>query len=738
MRKLLLAIFVCVFSVSSVFGQEILTGLPGNPVIKNAQDQKQIKQIHRAFKSSRIEMPTPIVLPFFDDFKQSGFYPDTSRWMDNYVFINQDFALFPPSWGAATFDAVNQFGEVYSDANPLQFFADQLSSRPIRLDSIFDPTPRAMYPSDSVYLSFYYQPQGVGNDPQPQDSLVLDFGFYSGDYIFDRIDSILVPVSIYGVEIIYPGDTLLSPCDPTWGTRILDTLYKSDTVMLPCDSIFIPETKWKRVWSSKGMTLDSFRIFNDTSYFKQVFIPILDSAYFRNDFQFRFYNYASISNDNLQSWQSNCDYWNVDYVVMDRNRSRLDTTHKDITFVGRAPSLLAEYQSMPIYQYLEDPFSNMKRGLKMYISNLDNGNQTANYSYEVFNDLGAIDTTMTWNGGSADMFPFNQSGYVANLPFAFPGVKSFYKVPGNRESMYFDVHHYLAGDLQFGLTDTMSFRQEFKNYYAYDDGTPEFGYGLTPAGAQLAYRFTLSRRDTLRAINFYFNKTLSNANQQFFQIAVWNDLNGRPGNLVWLEERQKPVFGDSLYQFQTYHLVKPSYVDLTVIDTSKSDNVPVQGTFFIGWIQNSSHNLNVGFDANNDASGNIFYNVTGNEWQASSYTGALMIRPVLGKKLIEEEKSTRTSMDFFNIVPNPSNSGLISLKFLSYPGHSPFAEEISITPEVLHKMEVHVFNITGQRVFEGMYQNTLDLSFLNNGVYVIRIINPMHNTNMSQKLLIAK
>lgn len=722
MIKYLFTILAIVFLMNAGFSQEILTGLSENPTLKKMAEKQQPAEMPKALKSSKIEIPKAVSLPFFDDFKQDGYYPDTSLWMDNYVFVNQDFPLFPPTWGAATFDAINQYGNLYGDANPLQFFADRLTSRPIRLDSVFGQQPRALTPADSVYLSFYYQPQGVGNDPQPQDSLVLQFGYYTGGVVFDRVDSIAVPVSIYPVDTIFPGDTLISPCDPTWGTRILDTLYAKDTVMLPCDSVFVPETHWQYAWSSEGMPLDSFRVKNDTFYFRQVFVPILDTNLFRNDFQFRFHNYASISTDNLQSWQSNCDYWNVDYVLLDTGRTRMDTTHYDISFVGRAPSLLKNYQSMPAYQYLDNPLSNDKLGLKMYITNLDDGSQTANYFYEVYNDLGHVDTTMTWIAGSGALEPFYQGGYSKIPPFAFPPVRGFFKIPGNRDSIYFDIKHYLVGVPGSGLGDTITFRQKFYNYYAYDDGTPEFGYGLTPSGAQLAYRFSLSRRDTLRAVQFYFNKTLTGANEQFFNLAVWNDLDGVPGDIIYLQERQRPVFGDSLYQFHTYYL---------------DSALPVQGNFYVGWVQLTNHNLNVGFDANNNARTNIFYNVTGNEWLRSAFNGALMIRPVLGKPLTSNgAPEKKASMDLFRIAPNPSMDGMIRLKFMQYPGHSPYPEFVALEEDVLHQMKIFVFNIMGQKVYEGRYEQVINLSYLNEGIYVVRILDPVNNTSMSQKLLI--
>ena len=89
----------------------------------------------------------------------------------------------PVNLGAATFDAIDQSGHVYSTASWIPFKADELLTQDIRLDSIFQPSARELSPEDSVYLSFYYQPQGRGNQPEPFDSLVLEFGHYDGDSI---------------------------------------------------------------------------------------------------------------------------------------------------------------------------------------------------------------------------------------------------------------------------------------------------------------------------------------------------------------------------------------------------------------------------------------------------------------------------------------------------------------------------------------------------------------------------
>jgi hypothetical protein len=714
MKKFLLFILIPLFWLNPASGQEILIGLSENPVIKMSEEKPM------DFKSSIFLKPVPVVLPFFENFKQQSIYPDTSRWMDRDVFINNDFALFPPTWSFATFDAIDANGSIHADANFLQFRADYLTSRPIRLDSIFSPQPAALSPADSVYLSFYYQPQGSANDPQSQDSLVLEFGYFTEDFVFKYVDSTTVSVSIFGVDTVFPGDILISPCDPLWEFMVTDTLYADDLVTLPCDSVFMPASSWERVWAAEGMTLDTFLVKNDGFYFRQMMIPIVDSAWFRSDFQFRFFNYASIASENLQSWQSNCDQWNIDYVYLNVSRSKQDTTHKALSFVGTAPSFLAQYQSMPYYQYSNDPTGVMKLGLEMYISNLDNGNQTAKYYYEVKNDLGNYQ--FGWDGGSGDLRPFNQFGYTTISSFAFPPVNGFFPPFGDRDSIYFDITHYLEGDLQLELVDTLRFRQKFYNYYAYDDGTPEFGYGLTPAGAQLAYRFTLSRRDTLRAVQMYFNKTLTGINEQFFDLAIWGDLNGRPGDLLFVQEREKPIFSDKLYNFHTYHLDEP---------------IPVQGTFYVGWIQRTGHNLNLGFDSGNDASEHIFYNVTG-EWTTSSFTGSLMIRPVLGKSLIDKKIEKTTTANQFLIVPNPTYDGKVRIDFLEYQGYGQDPQIIEMDEETLQQMRVEVFNLMGQKVYDHRYQSQINLSHLNKGIYLLRLTSINQNKTMVQKLRIAR
>ena len=62
-------------------------------------------------------------------------------------------------------------------------------------------------------------------------------------------------------------------------------------------------------------------------------IPITDSVFFNKGFQFRFRNYASLEyNENNPTWSSNVDFWNIDYVRLDRARTINDTVIDDVAF----------------------------------------------------------------------------------------------------------------------------------------------------------------------------------------------------------------------------------------------------------------------------------------------------------------------------------------------------------------------------------------------------------------------
>ncbi len=107
-----------------------------------------------------------MALPFFDDFSGHSIFPDPSKWTDNYVFINNTYSDRQITAGIATFDALDNSGNLYSTASPSGFKADQLTSQPINLNYTA---------SDNLWLSFFYQAGGLADPPEQNDSLTLQF-----------------------------------------------------------------------------------------------------------------------------------------------------------------------------------------------------------------------------------------------------------------------------------------------------------------------------------------------------------------------------------------------------------------------------------------------------------------------------------------------------------------------------------------------------------------------------------
>lgn len=703
MRNLLIIPILLLICMSGI-SQEVILELQTNPAIRS---RVTTQGESLPWKASGIVSDEPVMLPFFDDFSSKDPLPSLTRWQDQFAFINTDYAVNPPDIGVATFDAINDLGEIYPNAipGPPTFPADVLTTRLIRLDSLFKPIARQITPADSVYLSFYYQPQGRGNAPEFSDLLELDFGILSGDSVFIKVD-----LTTYLVDKTYfAGDTLLLPCglpeDSVWisvnpylilhGNQY--KLIPGDQIILPCDSIFEPEVHWEVIWTQNGTKLDSnfFIPGNPLSYFRRVMIPIVDTKWFRPDFRFRFRNYVSLADNSLPSWQSNVDHWNIDLVYLNVDRKASDTTFKMLSFVDRPPSLIQQYESMPYRQYMSDPTNMMKDSIEMVITNLDTLIHNTSYRFTLYNEhLVPLDTC---DQGNWDISPVYTSGYLDYINFANPRVCfGFFPVDFTSDSAVFHIAHYLttgAGGYE-GLNDTLWSDQVFKNYFAYDDGSAEAGYGLTPDGSQLAYRFVLKEPDTLRAVQMYFNETRNGANLDPFYLGVWKDDNGKPGELLYTQSASAPVYTKELNRFHTY-----------LFDSA----IAIASTFYIGWIQTTDDNLNIGFDRHNQAQQQIFYNTSG-EWIQSIQQGSLMIRPVLGKPLVKKNPGmVDGGAKSINVSPNPARWGEISI---SLP-------DLLSDPDIRGNLTLQVHSLTGQLVYNGIFTDKLDISTFNEGMYIV-------------------
>lgn len=88
-------------------------------------------------------------------------------WLDEYVYHNYHMAKDPWTLGVATFDGVSDDGYPYDFNSNGTGYADVLTSKPINLSNNTI--------ADSIYFSFLWQPQGLCDEPEEEDSLTLQF-----------------------------------------------------------------------------------------------------------------------------------------------------------------------------------------------------------------------------------------------------------------------------------------------------------------------------------------------------------------------------------------------------------------------------------------------------------------------------------------------------------------------------------------------------------------------------------
>ena len=582
-------------------------------------------------------------LPFFDDFTKPGLYPDESKWQRGNVFANSSFPKMPVNYRSATLDVIDRYGKVYTRGSSNPFIGDTLISVKIRLDSIDN---QKITPADSVYFSFYYQPGGFGDSPERDDSLVLKFGYNANDSII-----------------------------------------------------------WRHVWSTEGQSLESFIASLGTNqYFKKVMIPITDTCFFTDEFYVMFYNYGTLPTTMYPNDRSNMDQWNVDFVYLDKDRSVLNDTYPMVSFTNTSPTFLKRYSSMPYKHYMDNPISEIDNIFNMYLTNQDVNAHEVRYYCEV------DDNNSDWGYSyTSNPFVINQYPTAGVLKDSVVMGTFIYPYNLNIDTTSFTIRHYVEvvdehGDEVAG--DSIIVKQGFYNYFAYDDGTPEMGYGLVPGDTYFAAQFKVMKLDTVSGVQILFNRTFNNANFNFFDIIVWKDNNGKPGQVLYTLENQRPKWEDhTFYGFSNY-----------IFD----EVVKVNTTFYVGIRQQYNKSINVGFDTSKDNRQYCFYDA-GEGWKNTSYHGSFMIRPVMGKNPY-----------FIGIGENQE----VVSKLALYPNPASNVVRIEGVDDEMAD-EVVIYDLAGRVVKKYQYCNELNINDLQNGVYLLRVI-MNDGTFETSKLLISK
>ena len=458
---------------------------------------------------------------------------------------------------------------------------------------------------------------------------------------------------------------------------------------------------WDKLWAKSGFNPGT----NDSTWkFILLNIPA-NSGYFTNQFQFRIRNRATLS--------GSLDHWHIDYVYLNAGRTKSDSSFKDIAFGYQAPSILRNYSSIPFWQFNNS--GDLVSSFPVFIRNNDTTTAASNFAVklEVFDTLGnSILPQVTpgnfnidnWSIGGWDNYPPHSN---QNISIPVP--------TGMTDSGTYKTKLTITpNDFNFdqNWNDTLFGYHHFSNYYAFDDGTAESGYGLNQYGSMMAVKITLNVADSLKALDIYFNPIINiqSVLNSTYAIWVWNDNNGVPGDSVYADTLRNPTFLNNEFQnaFKRDTLLKTIYLN--------------PGSYYIGIKQTGNLPLNIGFDRNYDHQDRMFYNTNGT-WQNSSFKGSYMMRPVFGKfELGQGINNLFTQKNNLHIYPNPANDHL-HINLNSYP--------------INESVQMKVTNALGELLLADTISNntSIDISNFNSGVYFLKLLDKKGNIYQTKFLI---
>ena len=140
----------------------------------------------------------------------------------------------------------------------------------------------------------------------------------------------------------------------------------------------------------------------------------------------------------------------------------------------------------------------------------------------------------------------------------------------------------------------------------------------------------------------------------------------------------------------------------------------MDGSIFIGFVQESNEYINIGFDRSFNSADRIYY-YTSDTWQQSFLSGSLMMRPCFGQSAILGIATPEATVAAPLIYPNPADK---EARIGGMPSGS----------------KVTVYDISGRKIIT-VDGERIDTSCLPNGIYMVKIITPA-GTLHTAKLII--
>jgi len=466
----------------SATGQIIMHGLSSNPVLITKSQTTYSRNINTIDTLS---------LPFIDDFAYDSLYPSQQLWLDRDVFINNNFANHPPSIGVATFDVLDQSGFMYDTAGVNALPCDYLTSKPINLSEITA--------ADSLYFSFYYQPQGNGWDqPEKFDSLVLQFKTSTKDWL--SIHSIAGSALKAFEQIMIP---------------IIDTSYFKKSFQF----------RFFNYASIGGNQNQEDAISND---FWNLDYIVLDTARSINS---PYHNDLTTTHFNSSLF---VDYYSVPWTHYNLNKMPLDSISLN-------------------YMNLKNETNNINR--ITYLLYQDNTVLKDSF------DLGGTDinANSTWGNKITQqgMVDQDENATSYNIPTSLYDstqltVHRYYKAETNIDPRYYfnDTSKFTQNFYNYYAFDDGT----AESAISLVQSESRFAFKINGLKAD-------TLRGVSMFFNRY--KDYGTADEAVFTLCIWENNNGIPGDTIYTENSHTPKYGYSNNYFSTYKLKKGIFVEDT-------------------------------------------------------------------------------------------------------------------------------------------------------------------------------
>lgn len=447
-----------------------------------------------------------------------------------------------------------------------------------------------------------------------------------------------------------------------WQAGGLAEMPDSDDQLLL--QIWTKEKTWETIWSQKGGQN------NDAQLFKEEFIKILP-IWQHKDFQFR------LLSDGRKSGPF--DSWLIDYIYLNIGRSESNRSFSDRSLTRKNTLKLGDFSAYPQallaknetlkWSLVENEFFNLENRFRameysIEIKDTKSGKKQSINTNTPFNPVPNAKERRTFKSRELTDFQYPTAETVLEIKtFLTSGDKSFFTVNAGDTLVYPQVN--------FAQNDTVITPFPVLDYFAYDDGSPDYAAGINQRTGMVAVKYESFEEIYIKGITINF----TNKDQIDLPIDV----------MIWNELDEKPIF--SREELIAAPALKDDFLYFP-LDT----NIRLNGVFYIGYTQFTNDFIHVGLDKTSNQGDKIFFNVKGVWEQNKEVSGALMMRPhvSLTKPFVETEIPTKT----LQIFPNPSE-GIINLegKFAELRIFDSFGREIFPDRQPTTKGEIiNLFN----------------------------------------------